>query len=130
MPNYRSKLEAMVHSILGEEWLYEPFKVPYVTFRQYSPDFVFQARGDYQILVEVKGYFRAGDRQKYKAVRDTLRHADMSQGPRQELVFFLSSPFKKVSKGAMLTMSQWCEKEGFKWFVDGIDLKEYADGHI
>ena len=131
MPNYRSKLEAMVHSIIGKEWLYEPFKVPYTTHRQYSPDFVYNVNEYYQILVEVKGYFRPGDRQKYKAIRDTLAGPEAaSLFVEQELVFFLSSPFKKVSKGAMLSMSQWCEKEGFKWFVDGIDLKEYADGHI
>jgi hypothetical protein len=89
----------------------------------YSPDFVYTYPNGDQILVEVKGYFRAGDRQKYKAIRDCLPD-------NQELVFFLSSPFKKVSKGAMLTMAQWCDKEGFMWFVDGVDLKEYADGHI
>ena len=118
MNNYKSKLEEMVASLLGPDWLYEPFRVSYTTHRKYAPDFV---RGD--ILVEVKGFFRPGDTQKYKAIRDSLPSE-------QELVFFLSSPFKKVRKGGMLTMAKWCEKEGFKWFVDGIDLKEYADGHI
>ena len=127
MPSYRSKLEEMVASILGKDWLYEPFKVPYVTHRQYSPDFVYEYP-DGQILVEVKGYFRPGDTQKYKAIRDQL--GEDSLFDTKELVFFLSSPFKKVRKGAMLNMSQWCDKEGFPWFVDGVDLKEYADGHI
>ena len=122
MPNYRSKLEAMVHHLLGKEWLYEPFKVSYVSQHTYTPDFV--ATGvTKEILVEVKGYFRPGDTQKYKAIRDSLP-------AHQELVFFLSSPFKKVRKGAMLSMSQWCAKEGFPWFIDGVDLKEYANGHI
>lgn len=116
--NFRSKLEEMVQGLLGAEWMYEPFTIPYISKHRYTPDFV---RGG--ILVEVKGYFRPGDTQKYKAIRDSLPEE-------QELVFFLSSPFKKVRKGGMLTMAQWCDKEGFKWFVDGMDLKEYADGHI
>ncbi len=134
MNSYRSKLEQMVATLLGDTWDYEPFRVPYTTQHKYTPDFVYTIDNTYEILVEVKGYFRPGDRQKYKAIRDTLKNADLSEGPKQELVFFLSSPFKKVSKGAMLTMAQWCDKEGLKWFVDGEDLKEYAkeveDGHI
>ena len=125
--SFRSKLEQMVATLLGPEWLYEPFRVPYTTQHNYTPDFVHTIDGYYEILVEVKGYFRPGDRQKYKAIRDNLDDS-------RELVFFLSSPFKKVSKGAMLTMAQWCDKEGLKWFIDGEDLKEYAEevknGHI
>ena len=119
---FRSKLEAMVATLLGSDWDYEPFQVEYVTHRKYTPDFV-RLVNDKQILVEVKGFFRADDRQKYKAIRDSLDEY-------QQLVFFLSSPFKKVQKGGMLTMAQWCDKEGFPWFVDGVDLKEWADGHI
>lgn len=127
MPNYRSKLEEMVHGLLGvDDWAYEPFKVRYSTPHSYTPDLVTQVRGDYQILVEIKGYFRPGDTQKYKAIKKSLDAEDLSEGPRRELVFFLSSPFKKVRKGAMLTMAQWCEKEGFPWFVDGVDLQEYV----
>lgn len=125
--NFRSKLEEMVSGVLGPEWDYEPFSVDYVTHRKYTPDFVYRYP-DGQILVEVKGYFRPGDTQKYKAIRDQL--AEDSMFDTKELVFFLSSPFKKVRKGGMINMSQWCDKEGFKWFVDGQDLKEYASGHI
>lgn len=123
MSNFRSKLEAMVASILGPKWLYEPFKIHYKTKHTYTPDFVYETPVG-RILVEVKGYFRPGDTQKYKSIRDSLGGTD------DHLVFFLSSPFKKVRKGAMLNMSQWCDKEGFPWFVDGIDLKEYANGYI
>lgn len=123
MSNYRSKLEEMVATLLGTEWAYEPFRIHYKTKHTYTPDFVHDTPVG-EILVEVKGYFRPGDTQKYKAIRDQL------QGTDQHLVFFLSSPFKKVRKGAMLSMAQWCDKEGFPWFIDGIDLKEYADGHV
>jgi hypothetical protein len=117
---YRSKLESMVGSLLGPEWEYEPFKVPYTTHRNYHPDFVI---GD--LLVEVKGFFRVGDTQKYKAIRDALMF--------QELVFFLQSARTPVRKGAKMNMGQWCEKEGFPWFEDVQKLKAYGeakDGHI
>jgi hypothetical protein len=117
---YRSKLESLVGGLLGPEWDYEPFKVPYVTHRNYNPDFVLGS-----LLVEVKGFFRVGDTQKYKAIRDALVF--------QELVFFLQSPRSKVRKGAKLTMAEWCEKEHFVWFDNVSELKSYgemADGHF
>tara|TARA_R110001632_G_scaffold57459_1_gene140412 strand:+ start:215 stop:613 length:399 start_codon:yes stop_codon:yes gene_type:complete len=127
-PKYRSKLEALVASLLGPTWRYEPFKVAYVTHRNYTPDFVYttQVRATQTpmyILVEVKGFFRVGDTQKYKAIRDALKE-------NQELVFFLQSAKTKVRKGAKMNMGQWCEKESIKWFESVEDLKEYADGHF
>jgi hypothetical protein len=46
----------------------------------------------------------------------------------QELVFVLYNENKKIRKGAKMTMSEWCDKEGFKWFtLDTIkELKRYA----
>jgi GrpB-like predicted nucleotidyltransferase (UPF0157 family) len=134
-PKYRSKLEALVASLLGPTWRYEPFKVAYVTHRNYTPDFVYttkpitqhtrhtESRNHMHILVEVKGFFRVGDTQKYKAIRDALKE-------NQELVFFLQSAKTKVRKGAKMNMGQWCEKESIKWFESVEDLKEYADGHF
>lgn len=120
---YRSKLESSVGAVLGPTWAYEPFKVPYVTYRNYSPDFVFTGK-DFELLVEVKGFFRPGDTQKYKAIRDAL-------GSNRELVFFLQAAKAKVRKGAKLTMGGWCEKEGLLWFEDPILLKEYVEnGHL
>ena len=37
--------------------------------------------------------------------------------PEWELVFVLSNPLTKVRKGSKMTMSQWCEKEGFPCFT-------------
>tara|TARA_R110000744_G_scaffold46560_2_gene102887 strand:- start:237 stop:671 length:435 start_codon:yes stop_codon:yes gene_type:complete len=139
-PKYRSKLEALVASLLGPLWRYEPFKVAYVTHRNYTPDFVYTTKKqpfqqnfrnftprsgghNMHILVEVKGFFRVGDTQKYKAIRDALKE-------NQELVFFLQSAKTKVRKGAKMNMGQWCEKESIKWFESVEDLKEYADGHF
>ena len=100
---YRNNFEADIGEKLVD-WNYEPYQIPYVTKRKYIPDFT---KGN--ILVEAKGYFRVGDTQKYKAIRDSLFS--------QELVFVLTNANKKVRKGSKITMGEWCDKEGFKWFT-------------
>ena len=103
---YRSGIEEdTAKQLPGFE--YEPYMVPYITHRNYKPDFVHEASST---LVECKGFFREGDTQKYKAVRDSLEGS-------QRLVFVLMGPNKKVRKGAKMTMAEWCEKEGFPWYT-------------
>ena len=111
---YRNNFESDV----GDElvgWSYEPYHIPYITKRKYIPDFT---KGN--ILVECKGFFRAGDTQKYKAIRDSLHS--------QELVFVFTNSNKKVRKGSKITMGGWCDKEGFKWFTKETlqELKSYG----
>jgi len=61
-------------------------------------------------VVECKGFFREGDTKKYTSIRDSLpKH--------QRLVFVLMHPNKKIRKGAMMTMAQWCDKEGIMWYT-------------
>ena len=60
---FRSGLESALNDKLTNDFLYEPFRLPYVTHRKYVPDFVHE---ESSILVEAKGYFRVGDTQKYK----------------------------------------------------------------
>ena len=96
---YRNNFESDV----GDElvgWSYEPYHIPYITKRKYIPDFT---KGN--ILVECKGFFRAGDTQKYKAIRDSLHSQD-----------------------SKITMGGWCDKEGFKWFTKETlqELKSYG----
>jgi hypothetical protein len=112
---YRNKFESDTADKLTKEWKYEPYHIPYIIKRRYIPDFV---RGN--VLIECKGYFRVGDTQKYKAIRDSL--------VTQELIFILYNHKKKIRKGAKMTMSEWCEKEGFKWFTLETmkELKRYA----
>lgn len=109
----RSSLEDKVGDVLVPAgFLYEPYNVLYPTYRKYTPDFVL---GD--VIVEVKGYFRAGDTQKYKAVKEELD----KQG--YLFTFVLQTPKKKVRKGSKLTMAEWCEKNGILWFdVQDLDL--------
>jgi|TARA_R110000787_G_scaffold157482_1_gene271391 hypothetical protein len=111
---YRNKFEAHAAEVLGDLCTYESKKVPYVTNRNYIPDFIGPHKNieDREILVEAKGYFRVGDIQKYKAIRDCLSDA-------QELVFLLYNPTKRVRKGGKLNMKQWCEKEGFRNYTLG-----------
>ena len=105
-PMFRSGLEKTFAALYPkEDFDYEPYDIPYITKRKYKPDFVHTPTGK---LIECKGFFRQGDTLKYKAIRDCSD---------KELIFVLSDPFKKVRKGAKITMAQWCDKEGFKYFT-------------
>ena len=104
MSKFRSKLEERVAGLLGDAWEYEPKQHSYHISKKYKPDFV---RGD--TYIEVKGYFRVGDTQKYKALALQLKKDGI------EFVMLLQTPSKVVRKGAKLTMSAWCEKNDIKW---------------
>ena len=103
---FRSTFEDDVSKVL-KEFDYEPFTVPYTISRSYRPDFVDSSGLS---LVECKGYFRDGDTKKYTSIRDSLPEG-------QELVFVLMQPNKKIRKGAKMTMSEWCDKEGLLWYT-------------
>ena len=103
---FRSTFEDDVSKIL-KDFDYEPFTVPYIISRSYRPDFVHSSSNT---LVECKGYFRDGDTKKYTSIRDSLPKG-------QKLVFVLMQPNKKIRKGAKMTMSQWCDKEGILWYT-------------
>ena len=110
---YRSGLEKrFAQSAPKRRYLYEPYDVPYVMHRKYKPDFVDKKTGDY---IETKGFFRAGDTQKYTSIRDSIAPI--------KLIFVLSDPNKKVGKGSKITMGQWCHKEGFEFYT----VDEYVD---
>jgi len=107
---YRSSLESRVGSWVGPlGGLYEAFQVPYAIPRTYTPDFSFEHEG---VHVEVKGYFRAGDRQKYAAIAEQMVDDGWTY------VFILQNPNKPVGKGAKLTMGGWCDKHGITWFAE------------
>ena len=115
---YRSGLEASFAAIAPKrKFKYEPFDVPYTMYRKYKPDFVHTQTG---ILLELKGFFRAGDTMKYKAIRDCID---------TELIFVLSDSKKKLRKRAKMTMGQSCDKEGFKHYtLNELDkLIKYVD---
>ena len=103
---FRSVFEEHTAEVL-KGFDYEPYTVPYTIHRNYRPDFVHEAS---DTLVECKGFFREGDTKKYTSIRDSLEKY-------QRLVFVLMNPNKKVRKGAKMTMSQWCDKEGLSWYT-------------
>lgn len=106
---YRSSLEEDFAKMVEHNggFAFEPLKMHYVVHRQYVPDFVHDKS---DIWVECKGFFRAGDTQKYKAIQDDLEGV-------AELVFLLYDPKKKLRKGSKMNMGEWCTKEGFKFFT-------------
>ena len=104
---YKSKLEIRVADVLGETWEYEPGRYEYTITKKYIPDFVRPNSCGYPEWIEVKGYFRPGDTQKYKAIREYY--------PDHRLIFVFDKPFNKVRKGAKITMAQWAEKNGWEW---------------
>lgn len=108
--NFRSGFEEDINKILQPHgFTYETDKIDYVVPRVYTPDFTFV--GETNIVhVEAKGFFRAGDTQKYKAVVNCLPAF-------QELVFILMRPNHKINKQTKSTMSEWCEKHKIKWFT-------------
>jgi hypothetical protein len=112
---YRSKLENKVALLLGEEWAYEEYKIPYTMERQYLTDFTKD-----NIVLEVKGFFRPGDQAKYKAIRDCLGEGD-------ELVFCFPDPNKPVRRGAKLTLGKWCERNNIR-YTSVSNLRSFLDG--
>lgn len=96
---YRSKLEKECHQLLGKDWKYEPHRIAYTVRRNYTPDFVM---GDYYI--EVKGFFRSGDTQKYRAIAEQLKFEG------KKLIFLMPKPNNKTRKGGKITYRDWCAK--------------------
>lgn len=121
--NFRSKLEHMVAVQLSADWDYEPFNMAYTVSRKYTPDFVYEWDTGEEILVEVKGYFRAGDTQKYKAIAKECNESD------RKFAFYLQAPTKKVRKGSKLSMGDWCDKEDIMWFDDTSELQKYVEDY-
>ena len=117
--NFRSGFEEDVAKQLQPfGFSYEPFQVPYRIERKYTPDFVYEYRGR-TYLIECKGYFRAGDTQKYRSIARSIPWT-------HELIFVLMKPNQKVSKSTKLTMAEWCDKHEILWY--NIDtLKELVD---
>ncbi len=114
---YRSKLEKECHELLGKDWHYEPHRIAYIVRRNYTPDFV---KGKYYI--EVKGFFRVGDTQKYKAIAEQLR----AEG--KHLVFLMPQPDKRTRKGGKITYRDWCAKNDIAIFStkEIKELKEWT----
>ena len=114
---YRSKLEKECHSLLGKAWKYEPHRIAYTIRKNYTPDFV---HGDYYI--EVKGFFRSGDTQKYKSIAEQLRFEG------KQLIFLMPRPDSKTRKCGKQTYRDWCANHDIPIFStkEVKELKEWT----
>lgn len=119
---FRSGLEAEFNKKAKRiaKFAYEAVTFPYTVKHSYKPDFT---SNDPPLVVECKGFFRQGDTMKYKAIRDQLNVLG------KIFVFILSDPNTKLRKGSKMTLSQWCDKEGIKWFSihDMEGFRNYVD---
>lgn len=122
LEGFRSEFEKDVAQKLQPSgFSYEPTQIPYTVPRKYTPDFMYN-EGETTYYIECKGFFRAGDTQKYKAIKDSLSWTE-------ELIFVLMKPNQRVNKATKLTMCQWCDKHSIKWYtVDTLEeLIDYVD---
>jgi Phage endonuclease I len=104
---YRSGLEVKVAKQLedaGVPFQYEKLKVHYtVPERQayYLADYVL----DNGIIVETKGKFEVGDRQKHLLIK--------KQHPELDIRFVFSNSNAPIYKGSPTSYAQWCKSHGF-----------------
>jgi hypothetical protein len=105
---YQSTLDRKIGLQLkaaGVEALYEGFRIPWVPKpKYYKPDFLILHNG---IVLEGKGYWITGDRQKIRCVHE--QHPDI------DLRVILATPHKTISKQSETTYSQFCEHIGVPW---------------
>jgi hypothetical protein len=104
---FRSGLEERIAEQLtkaGVKYTYEEMKLKYIkpaSSHTYTPDFVLPNG----IIVETKGRFLLGDRQKHLWVKE--QHPDL------DIRFVFSNSKAKISKTSKTTYGSWCEKHGF-----------------
>lgn len=108
MSKFRSGFEKDVAAFLKAKRVkheYEPKdkKLIYVTEHTYLPDMVL-ANG---IHVECKGWFKASDMKKMKAV--------IANNPNKDIRMVFQAPNNKISKKSKTTYAQWCDKNKIKW---------------
>lgn len=89
---------------LGVKYEYETVKLKYIkpaSTHVYTPD-ILLPNG---IIVETKGRFLIGDRQKHLWVKE--QHPDL------DIRFVFSNSKAKISKTSKTTYGSWCDKHGF-----------------
>ncbi len=99
----RNKFEKRVEAQLKRAkvvFSYETEKFPYILARHYTPDFIITTKSG-KIYVECKGYFRAEDKAKMRAVKKFH--------PEMDLRILFYAPNKQYIR--------WAEKNGFKYAI-------------
>lgn len=125
---FRSGLEEDLQSQIAAAKLpvvYEQFSIPWTLHKKctYTPDFVLPNG----IIVEGKGRFLTGDRQKHLYIK--------AQEPDLDIRFVFSRSKTPISKTSRTTYATWCEAKGFlfsekqidtRWFREPVNEKSLA----
>ena len=112
---FRSQLEEKVWVDLKKkkgrrkhpEIQFESEKIPYVLVKRYLPDIILTKSDGSKLFIEVKGYMRAEDRQKMRAVKQT--------NPDLDIRFVFGN--NNIIPGTKMTTSEWAERNGFPWAI-------------
>lgn len=133
LDGFRSLLEKNFAAYLkkiGIDFLYEAIKIPYIVpakKRNYVPDFVYNPKSRRRvkkvislddlknmIVIETKGRLTASDRKKMLWVKENNPEIDI------RFVFPNNSILSKAKKGrdgGKYRYSDWCEDNGFPYFI-------------
>ena len=103
---YKSLFEKSVAEKIGEDYEYEPDRLPFTQpakKRSYTPDFKI---GD-KTYIECKGLFSSEDRAKMLWVRE--QHPDV--------IFYIlfQNSNVKIRKGSKKSYGDWATENGFQW---------------
>lgn len=118
---YRSQEEDQVATALGTRGLpftYEEHKLRYTKVSTYKTDFAVYLPDVGTVLLEVKGWWSAQDRQKIRAV--------VAHNPKANLVMVLSRPTNRISKQSKTTYAEFCDRHAIPW-VSCKDLSDSTD---
>jgi hypothetical protein len=123
-------LEKRVAALLSGEYEYEPKHAirQYTVAHKYNPDFVHPDSAE--VLLEVKGYFRtSSEASKYVHIK--------RDNPDTEIIFIFSNANKKChpncrprKDGTVLSLHEWCTKNGFLYYTEKNLPKEIKEGRI
>lgn len=115
---FRSGLEEAIglqHQQLGIPVRFEEVKLRFIQpskWRTYTPDFILPNG----IIIESKGRFLSGDRQKHLWIQ--------KQHPNMDIRFIFSNSNQRISKQSKTTYRMWCQKNGFM-FADKLIPEEW-----
>lgn len=114
-PKPRNKFEQAAFVFLTKNKVYFRYEGSFINYslnRKYIPDFVIfnKVTGLPKLTIELKGFFRAVDQVKMKAVK--------AANPNLDIRIVFQDASKKIRKGATLTYGEWATKWGFK-FAEG-----------
>jgi len=101
---YKNGLEKKFAKTLGDEFQYEPVRLPYTLKHVYVPDFVCEAT---KTIYETKGRWTSADRMKVRAV--------VAQNPDYKLTMVFQRPDTPINKGSKTTYAMFCDKHGIAW---------------